>query len=614
MTPKKMVRAAAKAQGRLKDPLVDFRNFLHFLFIEGRGWEVIGELQYDIADYMQSMDGAKEVMTAEKLITRAGIIALRGAGKTEIAIGLALWLLYWLPDLKILVCSSTNEKAEAFTTLARQLIDSNQLLQHMRPQLARDGLVDKDQKDNLHGFVIGSVTKASKELSLASYGIFGTFTGCHPDVVISDDIETPENSLTAAKRGKLISKAFEYESLCNPGGFILHMGTPQSEESIYNKLADRLYVFRRWPCDAPNLSDQVACENVSPWILRSVKEGKFKPGDPTFPERWGRQALNEKLAVYGASMYNLQMLLNTKLADAERYPLKLRDLIVMDMHHEMAPESVVWGTGNPLDLEAQGLPGDGYYGPAYKAEHYANYQIGVMYVDPKGRGRDTVGVAVGKVLNGLFYLHDVIGLASGKGNDGTSESVMIQIAKTAAKYGIKKIGVEDNFGDGMYRKLLTPIVAKIVGPCEIVDIKSKGQKELRILDTLEPITQAHKLVITPKVAGNDKVMYQYTRITKDRGCLAHDDEIDAVSGAIGMVSDMLVVDPEKKEQQESAAERKRWLAAFRRNAIGSPLSPRGEVIASGEPGKRRWGQGFGSGAGAVRGTRRFNRGVRDRGA
>lgn len=64
-----------------------------------------------------------------------------------------------------------------------------------------------------------------------------------------------------------------------------------------------------------------------------------------------------------ASNYNS---LNTRLSDAERYPLKLHDLVVMDCNPEMAPEKVIWANGMLQvinELPCVGLGDDRYYSP-----------------------------------------------------------------------------------------------------------------------------------------------------------------------------------------------------------------------------------------------------------
>lgn len=548
--------------GREDDPFRDFRNFVYYIFTKVFGFECPSALQYDIADFMQNLPMAKDG------IRRGQVQSMRGAGKTYLAVALALWFLYLDPDIKILTLSSIDRKAKDFVALAATVIKESDLLQHLKPKLAKNGDVEKDQKDNLLGFNVGAITRPSKELSLQSYAIFGAFTGCHPDVIISDDIETPENSLTVGKRTKLLTKAYEYESLINPAGYIVHLGTPQSEDSAYSKLEKSGYPIRRWPSEAPALENEGACANVSPWILGKLRSGELTPGDPTYPERFNKDALLQKQAIYGPTMYALQMLLDTSLADKDRYPLKLRDLIVMDCHADMAPQQVVWGTSNKLEyIDPQGLPGDCYFGPAHRDEKYLPYTTGVLYIDPKGRGADGVGYAVVKALNGTLYGLEAGQVAAGKGNDGASDAAMSKLARIALKWNIKKVVVESNFGDGMYTKLLAPIMAKINGPTAIEETHSKGQKELRILDVLEPLTAAHKLVVTPQVAGHDGLMYQYTRIRRESGCLQHDDMIEALAAACAQLVDLVQIDASKRVIENAEAEKEQMVKDFKRGMM-----------------------------------------------
>lgn len=555
-----MLDILAKRAGSVEsNPFYDFRNFTYYLFTEAFGFESPSPLQYDIADFMQNLPIGKDK------IRRGQVQSMRGAGKTYLAVTLGLWFLWMDPDIKVLALSSIDRKAKDFVALSRQLISTAPLLKHLKPKQAKDGDVERDQKDGAIGFDVGTITRPSKELSLQSYPIFGAFTGCHPDVIISDDIETPENALTVGKRAKLMSKAYEYESLINPGGYIVHMGTPQSEDSVYIKLEKSGYPIRRWPSEAPNLANQGACENVSPWILKAVRDGTMQPGDPTYPERFGKDQLMAKQSIYGPSMYALQMLLDTTLADKDRYPLRLRDLIVMDCHPEMAPQRVIWGTVNKVEhIDPQGLPGDCYYGPASRDEKYIAYTASVMFIDPKGRGADAVGYAVVKALNGTLYALDVGQVAAGKGNDGASEAAMTKLAKIAQRWGIKRVAVEKNHGDGMYNKLLAPIMAKINGPTAVEERTSTGQKELRILDVLEPLVAVHGLVVTPQVASNDALMYQYTRLRRERGCLQHDDMIEALAAACAELVDLVQIDAEKQIASRSAKEKDEMIRAFQK--------------------------------------------------
>ena len=40
-------------------------------------------------------------------------------------------------------------------------------------------------------------------------------------------------------------------------------------------------------------------------------------------------------------------------------------------------------------------------------------------------------------------------------------------------------------------------------PCELEDVRNNKTKELRIIDTLEPVMNSHRLIIDQKVIEND---------------------------------------------------------------------------------------------------------------
>ena len=61
-------------------------------------------------------------------------------------------------------------------------------------------------------------------------------------------------------------------------------------------------------------------------------------GEPTDPARFSDFDLFEREASYGRSGFALQFMLDTRLSDAVRYPLKVSDLIIMDIPTQEAPE------------------------------------------------------------------------------------------------------------------------------------------------------------------------------------------------------------------------------------------------------------------------------------
>lgn len=519
----------------------DFRNFADFVWREILSLDCLAAIQADIADYMQNLPMSEDDKA------RGQIQSLRGAGKTWLVGVFVVWLLYCNPDIKVGIICSTQTFSRRLLKFVRTIIDGHPALRHLAPRLAVENPWDdfrKNMQDSVDDFLCGGITKRSTEPSVKAVGIFGTFTGFHPDVIVSDDVETPENSLTVGKRLRLHEKCREFESLVNPLGMVMYLGTPQSEESLYFDKLDPRYVIRRWPARCPIKSDVAQTKDISPWLLENCEEGMT-----TYPERFHEEELLVKEAIEGPIMFALQYMLDPTLADADRFELKLSNLIVMDMAQDMAPSQVTWGTTKPIGhIDTVGLPGDReFYAPVWLGEDYVPYSQTVMYIDPAGSGADAVGYCVAKGVGGMIFVPACGGLAGKKGTDGTSDAVMEKLAKIAALYGIKRVVVEDDFGNGMYAKLLAPHLARHCGAVQ-VDSKPAGQthKEKRILDVLGPLTRNKRLVISQEVAKNETLMHQYTRITKDRGCLAHEDELEALAGACAEF-DSVVLDPEKQD-------------------------------------------------------------------
>ena len=95
----------------------------------------------------------------------------------------------------------------------------------------------------------------------------------------------------------------------------------------------------------------------------------------------------------------------------------------------------------------------------------------------------------------------------------------------------------------MFTDLLKPVLTK-VHPVTIEEVRHNIQKEKRIIDVLEPVMNQHKLVIDMRALEKDyssvqhyppekqpkyMLAYQMTRITRDKGALRHDDQIDALA-------------------------------------------------------------------------------------
>jgi len=522
-----------------KDPLTDFRKFL-FVVWDHLNLPKPTDVQYDIAKYVQH--GPK----------RSIIEAFRGVGKSWITSAYVVWLLYMNPQLNILVVSASKTRSDDFTTFTLRLLKEIPVLAHLIPS--------EDQRQSRISFDVGPAA-ASHAPSVKSVGVTGQLAGSRADVLIADDIEVPNNSATQGMRDKLSEAVKEFDAILKPDGRIIYLGTPQNQESLYNKLPDRGYELRIWPARYPSEDQMIGYgDKIAPLIVGRLENDKDLLGISTDPDRFSDFDLMEREASYGRSGFSLQFMLDTRLSDAERYPLKVGDLVVMDIPIHEGPEKVLWASDDQhiiQELPNVAFNGDHYHKPMFLPDSFVEYSGSVMSIDPSGRGKDETGYAVVKMLNGYLYVRRCGGVAG-----GYTEEALQKLAVIAKEEEVNEIIVESNFGDGMFNQLMLPVLGKI-HPVTMSEVRHNTQKEKRIIDVLEPVMNQHRLVVDKKVIQQDydscqnlppeqalryQLMYQMTRITNDRGALTNDDRLDALAMAVQYWVDAMAQDAEHKIQ------------------------------------------------------------------
>ena len=552
-----------------QDPLSDFRKFL-FVVWKHLNLPQPTEVQYDIARHLQT--GDKRII----------IEAFRGVGKSWITSAFVVWNLYMNPQLNILVVSASKNRADDFTTFTLRLIKEMPILAHLIP---RD-----DQRQSKISFDVGPA-HASHAPSVKSVGITGQLAGSRADILIADDIEVPNNSATQGMRDKLSEAVKEFDAILKPNGRIIYLGTPQNQESLYNRLPERGYKVRIWPARYPNEEQIVSYgEKLAPLITSRLEQDPERVAQTTDPQRFTDFDLMEREASYGRSGFALQFMLDTRLSDAERYPLKVSDLIVMDIPVNEAPEKLVWSSDEQFviqDIPNVAFNGDHYHRPMFTPENFVEYSGAVMSIDPSGRGKDETGYAVVKMLNGFLYVRRAGGVSG-----GYSEEALKKLSMIAKEEGVNEIIIESNFGDGMFTQLLLPILTKIY-PVTVNEVRHNTQKERRIIDVMEPVMNQHKLLFDKKLIKQDyestqslppemalryQLMYQLTRITAERGALVNDDRLDALALAVQYWVDAMAQDADRK-----IGARREELLMAEVNAMRERAALGLGVIMTGEP-------------------------------
>jgi hypothetical protein len=489
--------------------------------------------QYAIADYLQH--GPK----------RLQIQAFRGVGKSWITGAFVLWTLFNDAEKKIMIISASKERADNMSIFLQKLIIETPWLSHLRPKSdeARWSRISFDVQCSPH-----------QAPSVKSVGITGQLTGSRADLMILDDVEVPGNSMTELMREKLLQLCTEAESILTPkkDSRIMYLGTPQTTFTVYRKLAERNYRPFVWPSRYPRKDKLSQYESLlAPQIMEDIEMGA-EEWTPTDPDRFTDNDLVEREAAMGRSNFMLQFQLDTALSDAEKFPLKFSDLVVTSVNPTQAPDAVVWCSDprNMLkDLPTVGLPGDYFYSPMQLQGDWGPYSETICSVDPSGRGSDETAATYISQRNGFLYVHEVRAY-----RDGYSDPTLLDILRGCKKYNVTKLLIETNFGDGIVAELFKKHLQQTKQAIDVEEVRANVRKEDRIIDSLEPVLNQHRLIVDRSVVEWDynsnkeaapeerllyMLFYQMSRMCREKGAVKHDDRLDSLAQGVKYFTDAM---------------------------------------------------------------------------
>jgi hypothetical protein len=275
---------------------------------------------------------------------------------------------------------------------------------------------------------------------------------------------------------------------------------------------------------------------VAPKIKEAAKDPKAI-GNPTDPLRFDEDDLLERELSYGRSMFALQFMLDQSLSDLDRYPLKINDLIVTDLDPEVAYEKYAWSSDPQSawnDLPCIGFNGDNFFRPMATSGDLVKYSSKILAIDPSGRGADETSYAAVAAYAGQLFVLECGGIAGG---------------------------------------FEAPVLE---------ETRHSIQKEKRIADVLEPVMNSHKLIMNRSVIQKDyeggqnlppdkarqyQLVYQMSRLTRERGALRHDDRLDALAMACQFHVDALARDTDREMRDIRSERHEEMLRDFMENPL-----------------------------------------------
>lgn len=569
-----MRESAEQAELRVRKLKVLQEHYPHFAIFMRDIMKVLGFsptwMQYDIGNYMQF--GPQNLM----------VQAQRGEAKTTIASIFAVFCLLHDPQHRVLITSAGGTQAAEIATLIQRIILTVPFLECLRP--------DKNEGDRtaVDAFDIHYTLKGiDKSPSVACIGVTGNLPGKRADLLIADDVESNKNSRTAANRELLLNITLEFSSICSgrPGVLprILYLGTPQTSDSIYNTLPGRGFEVRIWPGRYPSPAQR---DHYGPHLAPSIVQrleadpslayGGGPMGDegqPTDPGIADEGVLQFKLKDKGPSSFQLNHMLNTRLMDSLRFPLKLDNLVVIPgAGGTRFPLTITRGMSQQhmRTFQSSGM-GFTMMSPHDTSSETAELQGIHMQIDPAGGGAngDETAFAITGFLNSSVYVLACGGVPGGYDGDGLRE-----LAELAKKFKPTVMTIEKNMGHGAFAKVFLPLLREF-WKGNVVEEFVTGNKEARMIGTLEPVIARGSLVILESVVEMDheytqrynstgkrivySLFHQMSKVTSQRGCLAHDDRLDALEGSVRHWVAQLAIDQNKAIETQQQKDFQKWL-------------------------------------------------------
>lgn len=511
---------------------------------------------------------------------RVILSGFRGVGKSTLGAITGLWWLDEDPNEKLLILSAAMARARAMSVWMQFVTRRVPWLNHLAPHDV------KEWRSSVEEWDVGACQIIEQSPSVRPAGMNGQITGSRASKILADDIETVQTALTATQRERLAENINEFESIIKPDedmppgkrAQIFVPGTPHnSTDSIYFKMVrERGFSMRMWPARVPHDLKPYG-DNLAPLIKARMPHDAGKSTDT----RFSHEVLAKKEAGMSPANWRMQFQLDCTLSDAARFPLKLGDLVVMTLGQYL-PEVVLYERSRDTQLQdvtCIGMAHDPwFYGPKdTEGAKRASETPTMMVIDPSGGGADEMAWCVISAWNGLYFLRDL-----GGARGGVSEQLWMDLANRAKQFDVKGILFESNFGGlEVWSQSFKPYLAKAGHLCKVEGKHTGGiRKEIRMIDTLAPVMQTHRLVVDRQILVDDyeairgvtverelsySFAYQVSRLTEERGALLHDDRIDVVALGVEYFQEQAALDD---QVQKAIHEHEALLAEFEDERTG----------------------------------------------
>jgi predicted phage terminase large subunit-like protein len=161
--------------------------------------------------------------------------APRGHGKTTIIGAYIMWRIVRDPDIRILIVTINQDKADEMMTFIQHHLEGNEKIIEVFGE--QRGYSREWSRSTLRVMRAGKSGFAHKEPTLTVLGITSSMVGGHYDLIVLDDITDQKNSRTEYRRQELVRwYNLTLMPMLEPEGKILSIGTRWHENDIHHYL------------------------------------------------------------------------------------------------------------------------------------------------------------------------------------------------------------------------------------------------------------------------------------------------------------------------------------------------------------------------------------------
>lgn len=533
----------------------DFVFFVEFMF-RRFGLPNPTPMQRLFADILQKAPSRRLIM-----------LAYRGFAKTTIINLFLVWDLWLDPTRQHAVWGQNRNFAADSVGQMLGWVETVPVLHPLKP--------GSKQKQSTFGFDTPAKPLHVKGASVNALSIGGAITGSRADILVIDDPETTQNGYTQQRRENLDRQMTEATMVIKETtGRIIIPGTPHFDRSLYTRLKAKGYMIFIFPMTVPPKEVADACWEHYPKQVRDMIMS-LPVGTPL--DRFSEEEVAMRMAE-GKVTYERQCLLNLYRSSGTDRPLDITRIILYDANTRGLPQALEHArepqyiADDMSDYSCADI-GEKFYRPFKVAETVKTYDDRIVYVDPAGSGKDELVYCGAGAAAGYFVLWKIEGLKGGVTKENLEKIIDYAISiKATAIYWESNLNTGAEWCRAVMDEKYAPRFGRAALP-PVIPVHNQMNKEQRILQTLDPIINSGRMVITPEAVIGDYLSAQdkgidtfqdYTLTAQisnfnPRDKLPFDDRIDCLTGAAAKLASHLQITPIKQATDEDYERMKEFL-------------------------------------------------------